>query len=491
MKLSKKTLKIGTFTLITTAIVLAVVIAVNLFASELPASIRTIDTTKEKIYTIGDETRSVLAGVKDEVDIFMILEAGNDSTVTETAAGLIEQYAAENSNITFKTIDPAVYPNFTKNYTEDTLTNGSVIVASGTRNRVIPGDEWYMYETEQGRITSAQYQQYQQLYSMYGQSFEATEVFMGETALTSAISYVTSEVSSKIYMLTGHGEQSIQSSFASYISDANIETEELNLLTGDGTIPEDCTMIMINYPSADLTDKEVETLSSFYTNGGQIFLVTYVGYYNKEAQPNVASLAAAGGMESVDGMVFEGDPSGYQAYQYNLIPSLSESCPVSLWNDSALTYCLTYAHGIVAKEGTGSTFCPLLKTTDSSYLKIDINNVTTLEREDGDVDGPFNIAACTTLDTGDAEAKFIWFSTPAFFDSNADFGGNSSLFKAILRWTCEGEVSASVDPKVISSESLTLTESEQNTWKTILVAIIPIAVLACGVAVWISRRRKR
>jgi ABC-2 type transport system permease protein len=491
MKLSRKTLRIGTFTLIATAIVLAVVIALNLLASELPAAVKSIDTTKEKLFTIGDETKDILSRVEDEVNIYMIVETGSETTVTETVEGLIGQYTDENSNIKYKSVDPAIYPNFTKNYTEDTLSSGSVIVASGKRNRIIPGNEWYMYETSEGRITTEQYEQYSMMYSYYGQPFEATEVFLGETNLTGAISYVTSDVSSKIYMLTGHGEQQIQSAFGSYITDSNIETESLNLLTGDGTVPDDCTMIMILYPSQDLTAPEVKTISEYCTNGGSVFLVTYVGYYSAETQPNVASLAAALGMESVDGMVFDGDPTGYQAYQYNLIPSLSPSCPEALWNESALTYCLTYAHGIVEHEGTGAEFFPLLTTTDSSYLKTDINNVTTLEKEDDDVEGPFNVAAASTIDSGDAEGKMIWFSTPAIFDSSADFGGNSSLFKSILRWTCSGEMPVTVDPKVISNEDLVLTEAEQNTWKTVLVAVLPIAVLGAGFAVWYTRRRKR
>ncbi|MBR6917743.1 MAG: Gldg family protein [Clostridia bacterium] len=488
MKLSRKTLKVGTFTLITSAIVLAIVIALNLFVSVLPDSVKVIDTTKEKIYTIGDDTKALLSSVDDEVEMYLLVETGKENEITGNVEGLIGQYTSECSKISYKRIDPVLNPNFSGKYTEETPSANSVIVVCGEKSRVIDGATWRMYETDQGRLTSAQYESYASMYSMYGQSFSATELFMGETNLTGALSYVTSDVTSKVYFLTGHGEQEIDSNFKAILDDANVESDSLNLLTGDGAIPDDCTMIFINYPSADISADETEKLFAFHENGGHIFLTTYVEYYQNEAEPNLASLAAKAGMKSVDGMVFDGDYSHFQSYQYNIMPSLSDMCPAELATDSALTYFLPYSHGIVEAGGTASTFMPILVTSSDSYIKHDIYNVQSLEKEEGDTDGPFNAAAVSTLDNG---ATFTWFASPSFTDSRADYGGNSALFKAIIKWTCTGEESVSVSPKVMSSEDLVLNENQINLWRTVMEAIIPLAVLAAGFAVWFSRRRKR
>ena len=492
MKFSRKTVKIGTFTLILTAVVLAVLIALNLFASELPASIKSIDTTKEQIYTIGEETKAVLENVKDKVEIFMLVEEGKETDITTKIEGLIEQYTGENSNITYKRIDPGVNPNFSKQYTEDTLVSDSVIVASGARNRVIPGNEWRMYDTDQGRLTSDQYNTYaSMMYSYYGQAPEATELFMGETNLTSAVAYVTSENANKVYTLAGHGEQTVSDGFAEIVTSSNIDLEDLNLLTGDGTMPDDCSILIINYPSQDISEKEVETISEYFTNGGTVLLVTTIEYINQNNQPNLMSLASKAGMQLADGVVFEGDSSRYQTYQYYLVPALSDSAPADLKSENALTYFMPASHGIEEKEGTGAKFTPLLVTSDSSYMKTDIYNIQYLEKEDGDIDGPFTVAALSTLDGGDTTSAFYWFASPAFLEKNADYGGNSSLFKSIISLSFEGEVTTSVDPKVISDEYLTLNESQINIWKTVFIAVIPIAVLIGGFAVWITRRKKR
>ena len=492
MKFSRKTVKIGTFTLILTAVVLAVLIALNLFASELPAGVKNIDTTKEQIYTIGDKTKDLLKNITDEVELFLLIEEGKETDTTAEVEGLIAQYTGANSNIKYKRIDPVVNPNFSKQFTDETLSSDSVIVVSGPKNRIIYGNEWEMYETDQGRLTSDQYRTYEMMMmNYYGQVPESTELFMGETNLTSAIAYVTSENTEKVYTLTGHGEQTVSEGFAEIITSSNIDLEDLNLLTGDGTIPDDCTMLIINYPSQDISEKEVETLSDYYTNGGTVFLVTTVEYINQNAQPNLMSLASKAGMQPADGIVFEGDPSHYQSYQYYLVPSVGDSAPDALRGESSLTYFMPASHGIEEKEGTGAKFIPLLVTTDSSYMKTDIYNIQHLEKEEGDTDGPFTVAALSTLDGGDTESAFYWFASPAFLEKQADYGGNSSLFKSIISLSFKGNVSISIDPKVISSESLTVTESDATLWKTVFIAVIPIAVLIGGFSVWIVRRKKR
>lgn len=484
MKLSRKTLKIGTFTLIVTTIVLAVVIALNLFASELPASIKSIDTTKEKIYTIGDTTKALLSKVECEVNIYMVVESGKEDSTVNTVESLIEQYAAENSNIKYEKIDPALKPGFIKTYTSDTLAAGSVIVASEKANRIISGSEWVMYDTQAGRLTSQQYEMY---YSYYGSALQATQLFMGETNLTSAIAYVTSDSTAKIYTLTGHGEQTIADTFTAYIDEANVDRAELNLLTGDGKIPADASMIIINSPTVDISENESAELKAFVEGGGTLFLDTYIDSFSKEKTPVLCSLAESLGLVPVEGLVFDSDPSRYQSYPYLIIPSLSESCPEELWNDTALTYCLPYSHGIISAEGAEENFKPILVTSKSSFIKSDITNITTLEKEEADEEGPFNVAAVS--DNGDG--KFIWFAAPTVFDRSADYGGNSALFKAIIGYACDTDATVSVDAKVISNDMLTLTESDVNIWRVVLVAVIPLAILGGGAALWIARRRKR
>ncbi len=492
MKFSRKTVKIGTFTLILTAIVLAVIIALNLLASELPASVKSIDTTKEKLYTIGDETKAVLKDIKNEVQIYLFVEKGQETNNTMTIEGLLDQYAGENGNISYKIIDPADNPNFSKQYTDEAIVSDSVIVTSGNKTRVINGGEWTMFETEQGRLTSEQYNTYAaMMYNYYGQTLEAVELFMGETNLTSAIAYVTSENTDKVYALTGHGETPLSDGYAEIVTSSNVDYESLNLLTGDGTIPDDCTILIINYPSQDISEQELETISDYFTNGGSVILVTTIDYIDQNKEPNLISLAARAGMQPQEGVIFEGDQTGYQSYPYYLVPSVSPSAPGSLISEDALTYFMPASHGVEEKEGTGAVFTPILVTSDSSYLKTDIYNIDHFEKDDADIEGPFTVAALSTLDNGETTSSFFWFTSPAYFEKNADYGGNSSLFKSILGYSSKGAVTTSVEPKTISTTTLTVNESQAGAWRTVFIAVIPLVILAAGFVVWIVRRKKR
>lgn len=72
-------------------------------------------------------------------------------------------------------------------------------------------------------------------YSTYTQTKSAYD---GEGQLTSAISYVTSDNQPKVYVITGHGESSLDSSFQSALEKMNISVEELTLLQQDA-VPDD------------------------------------------------------------------------------------------------------------------------------------------------------------------------------------------------------------------------------------------------------------
>ena len=62
---------------------------------------------------------------------------------------------------------------------------------------------------------------------------------------------------------------------------------------------------------------------------------------------------------------------------------------------------LSVAQGITITETEDVTAEPLLNSSSSAYAKVDINDLTTMEREEGDADGPFALAVwARNEDTG-------------------------------------------------------------------------------------------
>lgn len=137
----------------------------------------------------------------------------------------------------------------------------------------------------------------------------------------------------------------------------------------------------------------------------------------------------------------------------------------------------------------------ILTTSDSAYSKLDGYDMTTYNKEEGDVDGPFGLAVVIedVLDER-ITTNIIWFASMMLLDddvNNQISGGNEDLFLNALNWVCEQEASSlTIHAKSMANEYLTLNSQAASTLTVLVVGIIPLAYLIVGVVVLIRRRRK-
>ena len=73
------------------------------------------------------------------------------------------------------------------------------------------------------------------------------------------LDYVSIEMLTCLYTLEGHGEKTLSTDLKDSIEKANIEVEELNLLTEEN-VPEDANCLMIVSPTTDLSSAEKEAV---------------------------------------------------------------------------------------------------------------------------------------------------------------------------------------------------------------------------------------
>ena len=136
----------------------------------------------------------------------------------------------------------------------------------------------------------------------------------------------------------------------------------------------------------------------------------------------------------------------------------------------------------------------LLTTSGEAFSKLSGYNMTTYEKEEGDIDGPFALAVAVTetLDDG-GETQLIWVSSAYLLDDATNqgvSGGNEDFFLNCLNWLCGSESGISIHAKSISNEYLTITSGASSMLTALVVVIIPAAFLAFGIVVW-HRRKKR
>lgn len=466
-----KSFKYGGFSAAVTAVALAVAVGVNLIISALPSMYTKFDVSASRIYTLSKDTEEIVKGVNQEVTMFLVAQSGSEDDVIYKT---LERYAAFNGNIKVQKKDPAVFPNFISQYTDGSLSANSVIVASKERSRVIEYSKLYVAD-----------------YSSYYTTGSVSYSNNMEAELTSAVDYVTSGELAKIYQLTGHGESELSSVFSDYIEKENIELAPLSLLT-EGKVPEDADMLMLISPASDISKDEAEILSSYLADGGRLMLFTG---YNGESLPNLETIVNGYGVETVEGAVMETDSNhNYQQY-YGLIPVIeAHEITDSLISDERLNL-ISGAHGIRESESVRSTLeiSPLLTTTNMSYAKMDVMNMTTLEHEDGDVDGPFDVAVAVKETYGETDTRIVWFASPSILDDDYDAmvsGGNSDIVLNSISWLI-GETGGgiSIHAKQLNPSSLLVSSASVVLWFGILIIAVPVIIIAVGLTVWLRRRK--
>ena len=403
--------------------------------------------------------------------IYQIAQSGGED---EVITSLLKKYEGESEHIKVEQKDPVVNPKFASEYTTDNPSANSLIVTCGDRSKVI--DYNNMYESD------IDYQTY---------SYQTTG-FDGEGQITSAIGYVTSENLPILYTLTGHGETELGSTMKEGIEKANMEIKSLNLVS-EGSVPEDADCLFIGSPSTDISSDEKDAILEYLENGGKAMIFSD---YNENKMENFDEILANYGLERTEGIVFEGDSQHYAMQMpYYILPDVGSAEAVSGMSSDGYMVLAPFAQGIVRAGEVGSTVVvnSLLSTSDQAYSKSNLSSGS-LEKEDGDTDGPFDVGVSVTENVDDKETKLVYYSASSLLDSQVNqmvSGGNEKLVMESLKWMVDTEetVTVSIPSKSLQVSSLMIPGYDASFWKICVMGVIPGFFLVAGFVVWFKRRR--
>lgn len=473
-KRNKKLLKHGTYSMAVTAVVIAIVVVLNLVVQEIPSKYREIDLSSQKLYTIGEQTEKILKNLKKDVTLYYIAQDGTESSDIKN---LLEKYEEGSKHITVEQKDPAVSPKFASQYTSDNISNNSIIVVCGDKSKVV--DYSSMYET------SINYQTYSQ---------EVTG-FDGEGQLTSAINYVVSDNMPVLYNLEGHDESSMSETMKETIEKANIEIKSLNLLSEE-VVPDDAECLFIFAPATDLTKEEADKIISYLENGGKALIVSN---YTDEDMSNFESVLENYGVQPVDGIVLEGNTDNYVSQNpYYLLPNIESGEITSELSSQSRYVLVSLAQGIKKADNIRDTLniSSILTTSDSAYSKTNLKDMDTMEKEDGDIDGPFDLAVSITEKVGDdKETQIAYFASASIFNDSINSmvsGTNYELLSASLAWMCSTDDSnqISIPSKSYDTTTLTVPTADINFWSIFVTGVLPVCILLIGFGIWMKRRKQ-
>ncbi len=469
---SVKSLKAGAYSSGMIVAALAVTVVVNLLVGQMPATWTSLDLTGNKLYSLTDQTRDFLAGINEDVTIYVLVnEENEDSVLGQT----LDRYEAMSEHISVQYVDPIQNPRFHSQYTSGNVSTNSLIVVSDKRSKVIDANDIYVKSYD---------------YSGYNYSSSVTG-YDGEGQITSALDYVLSDDIPVVYMTEGHGELTLSASFETGLDKENVEYNTIKLMDYEA-VPESAAALVINGPESDLSEDDKNKVIDYLDRGGKVILI--IGYREVET-PNLDAVLDYMKLSTADGLVVEEDQENYYQSPFYLLPTVAANAYTSGIYGSYYVFA-PYSQGLVVpdtQEGSDISYDAFLRTSSNAYSKHDLENATDFSRQEGDAEGPFalGVEAVKTLEEG--EAVMVVYSCEQMFTDTASQmvgGANQMLFTNTVSHFVDHETSVSIPVKDYEVSTLMLSSADILLLGLITVILLPLGSLIIGFVIWFKRRKK-
>lgn len=461
--------KYGAYSTTVTALVLAVLLAVNFVAGKLNIK---KDLTQDKLYTLTAETSNILKGLKNDTKIITFFETGKKDP---NISMVLEKYKAASNKITLEERDPLKQPQLAQKYSKDdkNVGIGTIVVEQGSRFKVISYDDFFNYST--------------------GQTGEENiDSFAAEQQLTNAMVYVNSDKEQVLYTLSGHGEAALSGDVSKQLEVENYTVKDLNLLQGNAELSNG-SMLVISSPKRDISKEEEDKIRTFLSNGGRAAFFIDI---TKESLSNLQDLLSSYGVKLDNAVIVEGQPNMVAQSQVELLPQLQSQDILNALKSKNMLVFTPLSQGVEEQKLKRDTVKvePLLTTSANSWGKVNLN-ATTLTKEAGDLTGPFNVAAAITDEdksTGKT-AKLVVVGSSTFMNSDvisSTNGANLDFAMNSFNWLQDKKDATTIRPKNLTAPSLVMTNLQRLSLSGVVVILIPAVILALGIIVWLRRRHR-
>lgn len=461
--------KNGAYATTISIVVVAIVLFVNIFVSKFNWK---VDLSTNSLFSISKTTKEFIKGLDEDITMYYLVQSGGENVYFSELA---KKYDALSSHITLEYKDPNLYPKFSKQYTDEQVMENSVIVVNNSNNR----SKYVSYSD-----------MVQRTYSQMGQSSVSGIDFEGK--VTAAIQYVTNEDTPVYYQVTGHGETEAGSAFTGMLDKLSIELKTLTTAK-ETSIPSDCKVLIINGPYQDYSEDEVTMIKDYLIAGGKvIFLVDS----DISQCKNLLSLMEYYGVGIVDGIVVEGDYDYMIQHNPNyIIPDVNTEAEIlSEYEKPDNFLFLTSNVGIKKLDTVRSTikYENILTTSDKAYSKTNLKS-NTIEKEVGDIEGPFALAASISETYDNVKTSILVLNRSLAADSILEQSAfaDYDLVAYLMNQFSDSKVEALAIPvKTYDSSSLTFNGTQLHLFMAFAIVIFPVLILVFGIVVVVRRGKK-
>ena len=477
--IKKKWLIDGTKTFVLVAVIIAVFIAITVIMQK--QDFTPIDLTADKLFTLTDESKEQIKGVKEKVNIYFVGYSDDDTTLD-----LARQYTKTNNNITIEAVTATDRPDLANKYGIESGSEG-IIIENGEKYKVLSSSELYTYDYTSGKSVS-----------------------VAEEKLTAAIKSVTIEKIPKVYFLTGYSSFSLSNGMQylnMYLENEINDIESLDILL-KGSVPEDCDTLVITTPGKDFDDVATNAIIDYINKGGNILWLN-AATPNKVEYNNVNKILALYGINPFDvGTIRETDTNKMITGAPDIIiPEIEyNDVTTKIYGTEGVIFVNATKINIADDETLTSqnvTKTELIKTSGKAYFRTNFAYTSDAAQE-GEETGSFVIGAQLNKkiqeaneETGDKEitSKLIIYGENYFASDYQltqstqtaiiQYRKNKDLVLNSIAYLSDREEDITVR-KSTGSVTYTATEQENRVILTIIIAV-PLLIIITGIIVW--RRR--
>ncbi|MBU1119122.1 GldG family protein [Patescibacteria group bacterium] len=463
----KRSTQYGTNSILLIVAVLGILILVNYIAQK---EVYRVDVTKNKQYTLSDQTKNVLDQVDEEIKIIAFY---TDSTgAKQEVQDLVEEYKALNSNITLEFIDPDKNPGTARQYGISRY--NAIIIEKGDKSE---------------ELSSAT-----------------------ESELTSGILRLVKDDTKKVYFLTGHGDKSVTSTeqtkaygmIKNELEKQIYTVEELSIISTQG-IPEDAAVVILAGPTVEISDKEKEVMRDYIVNRKGKVLFLFDPLIDTSAGLNMGDFLNEFGLAYKDGVVID-QAQGY--YGDALTPVVQKDGFEShqITQKQELVYFPGVSNaGKAESVPEGWAVTELARSTATSWLESDTTK-TEVGFGEGDIEGPVSLIAVAQEvvptdqkegeeSSDDKDSARIVLVGDSDFALDAIIGSdiglfNRDLFLNMVNWLTADEDLISILPKEAVTSEVALTGTQSKVIFCLIVFGMPAIFVVVGIVVIVRRKRK-
>jgi ABC-type uncharacterized transport system involved in gliding motility auxiliary subunit len=447
--------KYGAYAALYILVVLAIVVVANVLADRFNKS---YDTTSNKRYSLSDQTKKIVAGLKQNANITYF----NQSTRFQQGKDLLDQYA---------NLSPKVHVDYV-----DSDKNPELARAAGVRE----------FGTAVVQIGDK----------------KETAKSMTEEGITGAFIRDLKGATRTVCFVGGSGEHAIDdterdgfSQFKDLVSKDEYQARAIDLLQ-KAEVPADCTTLVIAGPTHDYLQPQVDAIKSYVENGGRAFFMfdppVQFGRSQVATNDALTNLLQSWGVTLDKDIILDLNPMGQLAGlgpQVALVTTYSGQPIVSQMRGSAVGFPLSRSMQI--KNADKTSVEKLFDSSSSSLATYNLSSPEVSVADPNNRKGPLTIAAAGTYNTGkqNSQGRFVVTGSSSWAANRfLGFNGNSDLALNALNWLASDEDLISIRPKQQEDRRVTMTRAQLILVRAISQFVLPLMVVLAGTLVWWKRR---